>query len=216
MKLTKIHIFLSLGFILLASILLISFRKTPSGITQMPITSTSTGPAPSVAPASSTQPQVTWSTYTNKAYNYTLQYADNMLLPPVAEEERLPVEQSADIQGGGFEIKVWHTYASKQDLEFPENNILAKLDLKSFAEALRKKEDVYNQTVPDKKVSELEEIIFAGYKAYTVTVSPKGNINDGSSSRVIYFDGKNNRFVVTYSLNGDLSKRVIDTFRFTK
>ncbi len=126
------------------------------------------------------------------------------------EEERLPVEQSANVYIGTLGINI--SEFKFNDARYPETS----LDLKSFAEALRKKEDIYNPTVPKKKVSELEEITFAGYKAYTITVSAKGNINDGASSRVIYFDGKNNRFVITYSLNGDLSKRVIDTFRFTR
>lgn len=212
MQISKIHIFLALGAILLSGIVLACLRNASSGIAQIPPTSTATDSLPLTAPASTTQLQVAWLSYTNTKYNYTFQYPQNVIIQPIAEEERMPVEQSADIEGGGVEIKIWHKYANKENLEFPKNNILAALDLQSFAESLRKKEDIYNHTVPSKRVSALEETTFAGYKAYSITVTVNSDSHD-ISSKVIYFDGKNSRFVIKYLLNNDVSKHMIDSFQ---
>ena len=189
----------------------------------MPILSTTSikivPPLSQVAPATTTQTQESWVAYINSEYHYLVKYPDNAVIQPAEEEERLPVEQSYNIEinmrEGRAQIRAWIKVPEKQNVEFPEINRLAALDLKSFAQNLRDKEDDHNPNFPNKKVGELQETTFVGYKAYAVSVTGYSDGAGGNSYRVVYFDGKNTRFVITYSLNGDLSKRIIDTFQFT-
>ena len=216
MKRNKIYILLFVAVFLVVGCVFNYVRN----IHKSQIASTvSTGtPQPTITHATTTQPEISWVTYANTEYGYSIKHPDDAVIQPVAEEERLPIERSGYIEMGGdnisIRIGVWQIEPKKQNTEFPQNDMLAALDLKSFAETLRKKEDDHNPEFPNKKVGELEETRFAGYKAYAVSVT--GYTTYDGEHRIIYFDGKTNRFVITYSLNGDLSERIIDTFQLTR
>lgn len=176
-----------------------------------------------------------WKTYTNTQYGYTLNYPEDVLLQPVAEEERLPATESGSIimgLGGTSGVRVgiyaWVSVPiGVNDVKNPnyeinkgiiENNRIIKLDLKSFSEALRQRAvDDKNSSLPNKNVGGLEEITFAGRTAYAVTVSGYSGgygFSTGEPFRYIYLDDGNHKFVLQYSLKGDLSKQIIDTFKF--
>ncbi len=189
-----------------------------------------------------------WKTYTNTKYGYTLSYPGDVSLQPLYEEERLPDTESVAIiigPGGTSGVRVgiytWVTipvpdvYGDANDVDNPnyqiqinrenvediiENNRIVKLDLRSFSEALRQRiVDDKSSNLPNKKVGGLEEITFAGQKAYEITVSGYSDghgFSTGDPFRYIYLDNGNNKFGLQYSFKGDLSKQIIETFKFTQ
>lgn len=173
-----------------------------------------------------TTAQVKWKVYTNTKYGYTLQYPGIVYLQPKQEEERLPVEESSSIEMGvpggvplvGIVITAWAPYASQTtDKTALEYNRITRLDLKSFAGALRQKFiDDKNSSFPNKNIGALEEINFAGHKAYTATVTGYMDGYGSDTFRYIYLDGGDSKLVLQFSLKGDLSKQIIDTFKFIK
>ncbi len=171
-----------------------------------------------------------WLLYTNTKYNYVLKYPKNIYIQPVFEEERLPVEESSSIEifspgskDGGIRILTWELYTyktvDKESLDYnKEHNRITSLDLKSFSEIMRQKEvDDKNPNFPNKTVSELKEIDFAGQKAYEVTVSGyPDSLGSEHFKRIYLNDGNDKKIILQYSLDGNLSKQIIDTFGFTK
>lgn len=191
----------------------------------------------STATATSTTDTASWQTYTNTQYGYTLNYPEDVLLQPVAEEERLPVTESGSIVmglGGTSGVRVgiyaWVSVpVGINTVDNPnyeinkgtiENNQIIKLDLRSFSKALRQRVvDDKNSSLPNKNIGELEEIIFAGRTAYAVTVSGYSGgygFSTGDPFKYIYLDDGNHKFVLQYSLKGGLSKQIIETFKFTQ
>lgn len=180
---------------------------------------------------STVSPVSEWKTYINSKHEYALQYPKDVYIQPAQEMDPFSVEESASIEMGvrgdvpsvGVRIIVWELYpyktVDKESLSYNiEHNRVTQLDLKSFSETLRQQEvDNKNLNFPNKTVSELEEINFAGQKAYAVTIS---NYMDGYGSdtfrRIYLIEGNDKKIIIQYSLNSDLSKQIVDTFRFTK
>ncbi len=175
---------------------------------------------------STVSPVSEWKTYINSKHEYALQYPKDVYIQPIQEMDPFSVEESASIEMGvrgtgdvGIQITVRVPYTYKiTDKESVEYNRIAHLELKSFSETLRQQEvDNKNPNFPNKTVSELEEINFAGQKAYAVTIS---NYMDGYGSdtfrRIYLIEGNDKKIIIQYSLNSDLSKQIVDTFRFTK
>ncbi len=173
-----------------------------------------------------TTTQTKWKVYTNTKYGYTLQYPGIVYFQPKQEEERLPVEESSSIEMGvpggvplvGIVITAWAPYTYQTtDKTALEYNRITRLDLKSFAETLRQRFlDDKNSNFPNKKIEALEEITFAGNKAYATTVTGYMDGYGSDTFRYIYLDSGNYKFVLQYSLKGDLSKQIIGTFKFAK
>lgn len=170
--------------------------------------------------------QSDWKTYTNTKYGYVLQYPQNVYVQPRLEEERLPAEESSSIEMGvsggvpavGIVITAWRSYTYKPlDKAATEFNRIVSLDLKSFSETLRQQEvDNKNSNFPNKKVGPLEEINFSGQKAYAVTISGYMDGHGSDTFRRIYLDDGNYKLVLQYSLKGDLSRQIINTFKFVR
>ncbi|OHA83000.1 MAG: hypothetical protein A2937_02230 [Candidatus Yonathbacteria bacterium RIFCSPLOWO2_01_FULL_47_33b] len=174
---------------------------------------------------SATMAQAKWNVYINTKYGYTLQYPQSVYLQPKQEEERLPTEESSSIEMGrrgtadvGIQISAWTPYTYQvTDKTALEYNRIANLDLKPFAETLRKKfVDDKNPNFPNKNIGGLEEINFSGHKAYAATVTGYMDGYGSDTFRYIYLDGGSHKLVLQYSLKGDLSKQVIDSFKFTE
>jgi len=169
--------------------------------------------------------QAKWNVYINTKYGYTLQYPQSVYIQPKQEEERLPTEESASIEMGvrgtadvGIQIAAWipYTYQTTDKIALEHNRII-HLDLKSFSEILRQKEaDDKNSNFPKKKVGALEEINFAGQKAYAVTITGYMDGYGSDTFRRIYLDGESYKLVLQFSLKGELSEQIIDTFKFIK
>lgn len=177
----------------------------------------------STGSATTTQ-QVRWNTYTNTKYGYTLLFPKGSLLGLVQEAEGVPVEESMMIEIGmpggvppvGVQITVWepYTYQTTDKIAL-EHNRIARLDLKSFSETLRQKfVDDKNPNFPNKKIGDLEETTFAGHKAYAATVTGYTDSRSSDTFRYIYVENGTYKLVVQYSLKGDLSKQIVDTFKF--
>lgn len=177
----------------------------------------------SITPVSVSQSE--WKTYTNIKYGYALQYPRSVYIQPKQEEERLPVEESFSIEMGvsggvplvGIVITAWKPYTYKPlDKVATEFNRITSLDLKSFSETLRQQEaDDKNSNFPNKKVGVLEEVNFAGQKAYAVTITGYMDGHGSDTFRRIYLDGGSYKLILQFSLRGDLSTQIINTFKFS-
>ena len=172
-----------------------------------------------------TTTQVKWKVYANTKYGYTLQYPESVYLQVTQDMDPFSVEGSASIEMGvrgtadvGIQITAWAPYIYQTtDKTVLEHNRIVRLNLRSFAETLRKKfADDKNPNFPNKKIIELEEINFAGQKAYAATVTGYTDGYGSDAFRYVYLDRGNYKLVLQYSLKGDLSKQIIDTFKFTK
>lgn len=174
-------------------------------------------------PISATE-QTKWNTYTNTKYGYTVSYPNIVQLQ--ANEENIissPESQKIElnlrgISNVGIEITIWAPYTYQTtDKNALEYNRITRLDLKSFSETLRQKFiDDRNDNFPNKKIGEIEEVIFAGRRAYTATVTGYTDGRGSDTFKYIYTNNGVNNIVIQYSLQGDLSKKIIDTFTFTR
>lgn len=168
----------------------------------------------------------TWESYVNVKYGYTLEHPREAHLQPVYEEERSSVEESSSVEMGvrggvpsvGIRITVWAPYAYQtSDPAALEYNRITRLDLKSFAGTqIQKFIDEKNPNFPNKKIEALEEITFAENKAYAAIVTGYMDGHGSDTFRYIYLSHNNNKIVIQYSLEGDLSKQIIDTFSVVK
>lgn len=172
-----------------------------------------------------TTTQVKWKVYVNTKYGYTLQYPESVYLQVTQDMDPFSVEESASIEMGvrgtadvGIQITAWAPYTYQTtDKTALEYNRIARLDLKSFSETLRQKEiDDKNPNFPEKRVSALEEISLAGHRAYSVIVSGYTDGRGSDTFKYIYINNGTNNLVIQYSLKGDLSKEIINSFKFTK
>ncbi len=170
--------------------------------------------------SATTTAQANWLTYTNTKYSYALQYQKNGIIQPLAEEERLPIEESGAVGisipglAGGIEIIALVPYYGTSTPSNPFNESV-KGDLLTFAQVSRQKfVDDKNPNFPNKKIGDLEEITFAGHKAYAATVTGYTDSHGSDTFRYIYVENGNYKFVIQYSLKGNLSKQIIDTFTF--
>lgn len=170
-----------------------------------------------------TEPEERWASYTNTTYGYTLKYPSSVTPSAVAPEERLPVEQSFFVVIDGEHHGAITIFARKAFTyngiapDALEQNRIANLDIKSFAETLWQKEvSVVNPNFPNRKVGKLEEITFANHKAYAMTVTGYTDNNGSAAFRTIYLDAGTHKLVIQYPLKDDIFKRIIDTFQLTR
>lgn len=169
--------------------------------------------------------QEIWVDYINTKYGYALKHPKDVYVQRVSDMDLAIIEESPSVEMGergtadvGIRITVWEPYAYQAtDKAALEYNRIARLDLKSFSQTLRNQfEDDKNQNFPNKKISELEEVTFGGHEAHAATVSGYTDGLTGDTFKYIYVNSGANNMVIQYSLKGDLSKQIIDTFKFTK
>lgn len=116
-----------------------------------------------------------WTTYENTAYHYKIKYPPTWDVGQALEEDREIVERSRMIEifsnspsvGNGYVgITTWDPSEfdglDQASIEFHKSLLV---DLQSFAETARQKEiNDKSHVLPDKKVGELQEAVFASKK----------------------------------------------------
>jgi len=176
----------------------------------------------STTPVSVSQSE--WKTYENTAYHYSVKYPKTWLVSQVLEEDRKTVEKSRMVElssdllpvvtGGYVGITTWDpaefSGSDQASVEFRQS---MSVDLKSFAEATHQKEiSERNDILPNKKVGELMEVVFAGQKAFSYIVTGSYDKYGGNSANYVFLENKGVKFMIYYSLNASLSQEIADTF----
>lgn len=169
--------------------------------------------------------QSEWKTYENTAYHYSVKYPQSWHVGQVLEEDRKTVEESRMVEifssspgGKGYiGITTWNpsefTGTDQASAEFRQS---ITVDLRSFAEAARQKEmGDKGHILPDKKVGELQEVVFANQKAFSYVVTGSYNKYGGDSADYLFLENKDIKFMIYYSLNNSLPQEIADTFEFT-
>lgn len=167
-----------------------------------------------------------WTTYENTAYHYSIKYPQIWNVRQTLEEDRETVERSRMIElssnspsvGNGYVgITAWDP--SKFDgldqasVEFHKSLLV---NLQSFAETARQKEiKDKSHILPDKKVGELQEVVFASKKAFSYTVTGSFDKYGGDGAKYIFVENKGIKFMIFYSLSARPPKEIASTFEFT-
>lgn len=186
---------------------------------------TEKGQSSSTIPISTSQSD--WKTYENTAYHYNIKYPKTWYVGQVLEEDRKTVEQSRMVElassfpsekrNGYVGITTWDPAefngSDQAGIEFRQS---ISVDLKSFAEAIRQRKiSETNDILPNKKVSELREVVFAGQKAFSYIVTGSYDKYGGNSAGYLFLGNKGIKFMVYYSLDVSLPQEIANTFKFT-
>lgn len=166
-----------------------------------------------------------WETFENTEYGYlvlvpkTAFIRDVTYVPDIHKASEL----AFSAEGGGFDIKVVDVSLWSEDEEiFKKVKKLIFLDLKSFAEAIRDWD--VNYVIPhitDIK-GDLEEVEFAGAKAYKIVFGDTDHLMVAGSSLqrfphayIITQNLHGQKVVIDYFLN-DASEKMVQSIKFTK
>lgn len=192
---SKNYIYVVVAVIIVIAVCFAIKMKMPESQTDdnTPITATSTQAVKIVS-------------YTNTKYRYTFNYPEGVSVQKLYEED-----MATDTETSSIEIFKGGTSDVGLKINVYEN----KLDLKNFAEIDRQKFiDDKNNNFPNKNISTLEEITFAGKKAYSANVTGYTDGYGSNSYRLIYVSNGLNNFIIQYSLTKVTSTNIIDTLRF--
>lgn len=177
----------------------------------------------STTPVSVSQSE--WKMYENTAYHYSVKYPQTWYAGQVLEEDRKTVEKSRMVelssarQGGkGYVgITTWNPSefngTDQTSVEFRQS---MSIDLKSFAEAARQKKiSEKNDILPDKKVGELQDVVFADQKAFSYIVTGSYDKYGSDNANYLFLENKGIKFMIYHSLDAGLPKEIANTFEFT-
>lgn len=169
--------------------------------------------------------------YTNTKYRYAFDYPAYAIVQQSYENEDIePIKDSEATEifalGGkdvDVQIAVWSPLAtstkdSPEAIKFiKEYNIISKKELRDFAQTIGQRFIAdKNSDFPNKKISELEEIIFGGKKAYRADITGYPDTFGNDSYSQIYVNNGNYNMIIKYSKLKISSQKIIDSFRFTK
>ena len=157
-----------------------------------------------------------WSKYENPTYGYLFRYPSSSKVQTIQLDTQPKNTITTEVSGPEANDYVTFTTWVKQ----PDGDgygRLATAPIKTFAQAMRMKEvNTVNETYPNKRVGDLEELFFAGYRGYTVTVNNSSDGHGSSNIRYVYLDAAQLKIVIQYSLNGPNAETIAKTFRFTR
>lgn len=170
------------------------------------------------------QPKTDWKVYENILYKYRVKYPKIVEVQKTQEEERASNEESFEVDffipgdRGTIHIMIWKAYDFPvSDKEGVERNRLAGLDPKSFSEALRQKEiDDKNPYFPNKKVGLLQEITFAGEKAYSYVVTGSADAFGDSDDTYILVEHRGVKLEIFYPHQDKFFSEILNTFEFVQ
>lgn len=157
-----------------------------------------------------------WGKYMNTAYNYTLRYPTDTTITSALITSA--VENSAAIVVTGPEPTDYLTVTAwVPQPNGDERGRIAALLHKSFAQTMRMKEvNTPDPNHSNKKVGELEEFFFAGYRAYAITVTGTADGHGNDTIKYVYLDSGSYKLVLAYPLNDGVIETISKTFKFTK
>ncbi len=195
--------------------------KSNSGIPKISITSFVEGASAKMNTADiQGEPPVkydtSWSMYNNTTYNYLFRYPAAAKVQTIQLETQPKNTITTEVAGPESNDYITFTTWIKQ----PNGDgygRLATLPIETFAQAMRMKEiNTVDQSYPNKKVSNVEELFFAGYRGLAMTVTNSTDGHGSSNIRYIFLDTATYKMVIQYSLNGQNAGTIGKTFRFTK
>lgn len=172
---------------------------------------------------------INWKIYTNTVYGYQVSYPQDTIPDDIIRHEPIPVEESDDVTITTKEnltkfgvtaytpLTGWGTEIEKKQTE------LITLPLQQFAEAVRKIQvDDKNPYEQDKHAGELNEITFAGQKAYSFTLNrgfngPHGSYTldpDTAVYNLVFIENKAGvKLMIRYPLNDSIAERIANSFK---
>lgn len=165
--------------------------------------------------------QTSWDTYANTAYRYSIKYPQTWHVGQVYEEDRAPVEKSQSIiierYGGNGYVGITAWDPSMLDNASDAGSVAFRktltVPLQSFSEAARQKEiSDQGHVLPNRNVSDLQQIIFAGQKAFSYTVTGSYNGHGGTSANYVFLENNGIKYMIYYSLDVGLAQEIASTF----
>lgn len=157
-----------------------------------------------------------WSKYDNTTYNYLFRYPAAAKVQTIQLDTQPKNTLTTEVSGPDAHDYVTFTTWVKQ----PNGDgygRLATLPISTFAQAMRMKEvNTTDPSYPNKKVGNLEEMFFAGYRGFAMTINNYTDGHGSSDIRSIYLDTTTYKMVIQYSLSGPNAGIISKTFRFTK
>lgn len=157
-----------------------------------------------------------WKKYTNTAYNYTIQHPTDTTVTTLYDNRATENSDAIEVKGPDATDYLTSTIWTPQP-NGDERGRIAALLHKSFAQTMRMKEvNATDPNYPNKKVGELEEFFFAGYRAYAITVTGTTDGHGNDTIKYVYLDSGIYKLVLAYPLNNGVIETISKTFKFTK
>ncbi|MHB8651902.1 MAG: hypothetical protein ACYC8S_02090 [Minisyncoccota bacterium] len=181
---------------------------------------------PLQTPVATGTPVSEWETFENTGYGYSV------LVPRTAFIRGIVVpadihkasELAFSAEGGDFSIVVGGLAMAKDKETFERQKELTAFDLKTYAKIIRDSEiNFSNQSISNRKIGGLEEIQFAGTKAYRFILDkPFWGLYDGGENMksahwylVVTENLRGQKVVIGYPIN-PASEKMVRLIRFTK